>query len=316
MSTEDHHQQQHPNRNAEIWSTRLQKELLALTTDNADDQSTDEVRTMIPPFVRVQDHHLDLEQGVCLVNFAIEVVTKSAARSDLLHTVVVTMDASLPPGTLRGATAATLNATTPTPLAYPFVAPRVLLKSGAGCFPAFSTIRDGDMVPMDIDWTPSLHLTDAVMNISLKVKESIIQGEPFHPVPNPPHTPTGMAAAGPFAEGNFHQQQQQQHHPVDDLAQGARRLATSFTKGATNLTKGATSSITKAFSTSGATGAGSSVPKKNTAGNNKKLAKTTTTAATTTGQDIKIGDEINLLEEPWVEARGSIPARPFVDPSL
>jgi hypothetical protein len=42
------------DKNAEIWSTRLQKELLALTTDNATEQETKEVAGILPPFIRIK----------------------------------------------------------------------------------------------------------------------------------------------------------------------------------------------------------------------------------------------------------------------
>ena len=236
--------------NAEIWSTRIQRELLALTTDNADAESTDEVRSMIPPFVRVKQHSLEIETGTCVVDFEIEI--KSSAEET--NVIVVSVDVSLPK---RADGSINTGA-----VCYPFAAPKVRLASGQDCFPEGSTIRDGNSVSIDLDWTPSLHLTDAIMNISLKVKESILQGETFHPAREP------------------------EVDPVDEIHKGARRLATSLSKGATSLGKSATS-LTKALSPQG---------RKPRA---RKPAPKKTSVA-----DIKIGDEINMLEEPWVEAHG------------
>jgi hypothetical protein len=237
--------QEKHNSNADIWSTRVQRELLALTTDNAAAESTDEVRSVIPSFVTIKDHKLDIVEGICYVDFAIELVTKLAPRSEVVHVIVVKVDASLPKRS-----DGSLDTETPS---YPFTPPVVILESGAGCFPSGSTIRDGNRVPMDIDWTPSLHLTDAIMNVALKVKESIKEGEPFEAV-----------------EGS------EIIDPVEELQKGARRFADNVTKG-----------LSKAFSS------------KEPAG-----GKGTPTRSAVKPSNVKAGDEINLLDEPWVDARG------------
>ena len=236
------------NNNADIWSTRVQRELLALTTDNATAGSTDEVRSVIPSFVSVRDHTLDIAEGICFVEFSIELVTKLAPRSEVVHVIVVKVDASL-----RNRSDGTLDTETPS---YPFTPPVVILESGAGCFPSGSTIRDGNRVPMDIDWTPSLHLTDAIMNVALKVKESIKQGEPFE-----------------AAEGS------ETIDPVEEIQKGARRFADNVSKG-----------LSKAFAGSG----------KEPSGGMGSPSR----SAAVKPSNIKAGDEINLLDEPWVEARG------------
>ena len=183
---------------SEIWATRIQRELLALTTDNADAESVSEVRSMIPRFVRVQQHSLELEQGLCSIDFIIDLDGKQ---------IVVTIDPSLKrPASL---TASAINPS----VSYPFVAPLVRLKSGAQHFPEGSTAQDGDLLGIDLSWTPSLHLTDAIMNVSLKIKESILQGEPLHKAPP-------------------------EQDPVDDIQKGVSRFANSLSKGASSLTKG------------------------------------------------------------------------------
>ena len=97
---------------------------------------------------------------------------------------------------------------------------------------------------MDLDWTPSLHLTDAIMNIALKIKESILQKEAFHAASA---RTTSSAVQNTFA------------------------------------------AFGKAFS-----GKGRGKPKK-TAHKKKKP---------TTPGEVRIGDEIDLLQEPWVGAHG------------
>lgn len=227
-------------RHGEIWSSRVQKELLALTTDGAGD-GTDEVRQMLPSFVSVKEHKLDIGRGSCIVSFAVEVSRKSDISE--AKDIVVTLDASM----ARNADG-TLDSLAP---AYPFVPPVPILTSGHACFPEGSTIKDGDRISMDLDWTPSLHLTDAVMNLGLKIKESILQGEPFYPEPAPT--------------------------PVDEM---------KMAMFAANFTKKASKSISSAFAQQ---------PRKTKPSKKKKAAAPS---------EIKIGDEIDMLEEPWVGARG------------
>eukprot|EP00554_Chaetoceros_debilis_P007634 CAMPEP_0194075874 /NCGR_PEP_ID=MMETSP0149-20130528/2777_1 /TAXON_ID=122233 /ORGANISM="Chaetoceros debilis, Strain MM31A-1" /LENGTH=715 /DNA_ID=CAMNT_0038756465 /DNA_START=94 /DNA_END=2241 /DNA_ORIENTATION=- len=82
--------------------------------------------------------------------------------------VVITMVASL---TRRHAS---FNASR----SYPFFKPSAFVSSGASHLPSSTNIKDGDEIQIDCDWTPSLHLNDAALNIALKVKESIKRGEP------------------------------------------------------------------------------------------------------------------------------------------
>ena len=223
-------------RNAEIWSTRVQKELLALTTDNADAESTDEVRSMIPRFCRVQNHELSIENGTCTVAFEVEIEAQNQDDEKKECKLVVSLDASLAKRS-NGKIDASKSA-------YPFCEPVAILKSGQEFFPVGSSIRNGNRISMDLDWTPSLHLTDAIMNIGLKIKESILQKEPFHPAP----APSPSAMQNPFA------------------------------------------AFGKAF------GGGNKQRKPKKPAPKKRQA--------VTPGDVRIGDEIDLLTEPWVSAHG------------
>jgi len=62
------------NRNTEIWSTRLQRELLAMTTDNASEGAKKEINTVLPSFCVVKDHSLDIERGNCTVTCVLNCV--------------------------------------------------------------------------------------------------------------------------------------------------------------------------------------------------------------------------------------------------
>jgi len=241
-------------RNTEIWSTRLQRELLALTSDNAPGDSKDAVQTVLPPFVKVQDHDLNIEKGDCTVPFLVTLPAKEGEENPA--TVVVALDASLQKKSD--------GSVDPIAVAYPFMKPTATLNSGASLFPEGSTIKEGDNIEIEMDWTPSLHMTDAILNISLKIKESISQGEPFH------------AAAAKSRD------------PVGDMMDRAKRLGTSFSKGFRGLAEKAD-------------------PEKQKKGMRLPGRKSTTKAAKSpkaTPGEVRIGDEINMLEAPWVDCQG------------
>mmetsp|Transcript_23129 Transcript_23129/g.33138 ORF Transcript_23129/g.33138 Transcript_23129/m.33138 type:complete len:556 (-) Transcript_23129:1080-2747(-) len=232
-------------RNAEIWSTRLQKELLALTTDNASEKETQEVAGILPDFVVVKTHELDIENGVCKIQFIMNIdgptTTTEGEEESSKEEIVVTLDTSLtkkPDGIID-----------PAAPAYPFLIPKVVLTTGASRFPPASTVENGNVIDLDCDWTPSLHLTDAVLNIGLKIKESISQGEPLN-------------ATSP-------------KEPMDDFMKGARKFSQFITQSARSFVDKPKSRRKK-----------KDVKKKATATN------------------INIGDEINLLEAPWVDCQG------------
>ena len=66
------------------------------------------------------------------------------------------------------------------PTSYPFQKPLAVVKYGSHLFSGGSTIRNGDEVDIDLDWTPSIHLSDAVTNVALKIRECVKRGEPLH----------------------------------------------------------------------------------------------------------------------------------------
>jgi hypothetical protein len=274
----------HNQRNAEIWSTRVQRELLALTTDNAPEQDKKDTHGVLPPFMTVKEHQLDIAAGTCVVSFLVEIVGKRKKRLSVspkagaseAHTdsapevkpidagenvgyyddrsvVTITLDASL----VKKADG-TLDTVAP---AYPFLPPRARVADGASCFPEGSTIQNGDLVTIDCDWTPSLHLSDAVLNIGLKVKESILQQEPFHPAKGTEKDPL-----------------------LEDMLSGARAIGDKLGRSLRGF---------------GFKAGGTDEGKKK----KKKQAKKKTETTTPPGE-VRIGDEINLLEPPWVESQG------------
>jgi hypothetical protein len=284
-------------RNTEIWSTRLQRELLALTTDNAPDDTKEEVVGILPPFVTVKDHQLDITKGDCVVSFLVELpaakkskktevpkeegggeapdeaTTTATADDDAaaaddeeeeMAPVIVTLDASLQKKTDGSVDSVAV--------AYPFLMPTAFLTSGSKHFPEGSTIHDGDLIDIEVDWTPSLHLSDAILNIALKIKECISQGEPLH-------------AAEDKTKNN--------QDPVEDMVNRAKRLGSSFSKGLRGL-----ASTTEKPEGEKKEKRGLRLP-----GRKKKKEKPKSPKANNSGE-IRIGDEINMLEAPWVDCQG------------
>jgi len=299
-------------RNAEIWSTRVQRELLALTTDNAPEDDIKATQRLLPPFVKVKDHKLDITQGMCVVSFLVEIkgggklpskavegekdsdkedeaaastekneeatttvegdtdtttteggdsneekkTPASSSSGEEVSVITVTLDASFsktPDGKINTASPA-----------YPFCMPKAILTAGTQCFPQGSTVTDGSVLDIDCDWTPSLHLTDAVINIALKIKESILQQEPFHPS----------------------QKIDKMTNPIGEVLTGARRLSTSIGRSIRGLGFNVDLDVSER----------SSRGRKKRLVKKKELPKKPTEAG--------IGDEVNLLESPWVDAQG------------
>ena len=67
------------------------------------------------------------------------------------------------------------------PQCYPFQKPLAIIKSGSSLF-SNSTIMNGDEIDIDLDWTPSIHLSDAATNVALKIRECVKRGEPIYAV--------------------------------------------------------------------------------------------------------------------------------------
>jgi hypothetical protein len=276
-------------RNSEIWSTRLQRELLALTTDNAPEGTKDDVRLVLPPFVSVKEHELNIEKGDCVVSFLVD-LPKAIKKTEEAAAKEEEGDDEKPAG---GETAeeAETDAAEPAPIvvnldvslekkadgsvdlsgvAYPFLMPVAVLKSGSERFAEGSTIRDGDMLDIEMDWTPSLHLTDAILNIALKLKESISQSEPVH---------------GPADDKN-------QKDPVEEIVNRAKRIGSSFSKGLRGLAEKTNDKPEGEHKKMGLRLPG------------RKKKKEKTKAENAHPGEVRIGDEINMLEAPWVDCQG------------
>mmetsp|Transcript_26891 Transcript_26891/g.41178 ORF Transcript_26891/g.41178 Transcript_26891/m.41178 type:complete len:572 (+) Transcript_26891:88-1803(+) len=233
-------------KNAEIWSTRLQRELLALTGGLEGAEGEKETAGVLPGFVAVKEHKLDIEAGQCRVDFILK--TKGEDEEGI---IVIALDVSLPKKE-----DGSINTEAP---CYPFEKPSAIVVSGSSLFADGSTVTDGCIISIDVDWTPSLHLNDAIQNVGLKIRESIHQKEPIHP-----HNPTEAVVEN------------------EVIVKGASRISGFLSKTAKGLSV--------SYAPDGE-------PK-------RKLKRKSKKKKAVSANDINMGDEINLLEAPWVDARG------------
>ena len=246
------------DKNANIWSTRIQRELLALTTDNVTEEAKKEMTGVLPRFCSVKEHSLDIERGNCTVTCLLDLPkAESATETTTTDPITITFDVSLKKkadGFVDGSA-----------VSYPFLKPLAIVTSGAGSFPNGSTVRDGDCIDIEMDWTPSLHLSDAILNVALKMKECLSQGEAVHAMD------PGQASKGDVVNGAVNK---------------AKTLGSSFS-----------ASIRSQFSTD--KGGDKKKSRFPGLGRKKKAPRPKATAT-----EVQIGDEINMLEAPWVDCQG------------
>jgi len=206
--------------------------------------------------------------------------------------IIVTLDISLPKKTDGSVDAAAV--------AYPFMKPIAILTSGSDRFPTGSTIKDGDLVGIEMDWTPSLHLTDALLNIGLKIKECLSQNEPFHPEV-PDHTSTDT---------------------MKEMMNAAKKLSASVGASVSESIRGfGSASPSKSEPEEGKKKKGIRIPSLLRGGkkkDKKEKAKVEEKAAPKgkSPSEVRIGDEINMLESPWVDCRGVYSCKPIRRPAF
>lgn len=355
----------------EIWSTRLQREILALEEEELENKSD---LGVLPPFMSCKSHHLDINDGICTVTFSITVEgverapsqpkvldvdskskvdsapggregkeegedtvdegketekkteesnpesdegTDSAAtemdamehHSNESHEstesklqVEITLDASLQKrNTVFSASSS-----------YPFFKPRAILASGAEHFTSM-TIENGDEIHIDCDWTPSLHLNDAAMDVALKVRESIKRGEPCMKVVQKntqlfdadllDEVKADMSKAGAKVSSFFSDLKNRASAVADELdhavGSNSTAAAASHTAVPVTLDEGEPRRRKKmSFK----------IPK-------KEMAERSPTKIVTV-ENIEIGDEIDLADDPWNKAVGLYPSKAIRRPDF
>lgn len=232
--------------------------------------------------------------------------------------VVLVLDASLywkPDSTSTQSTS---------PQCYPFQKPLAIIKSGSNLFSGGSTISNGDEVEIDLDWTPSIHLSDAVTNVALKIRECVLVGEPLHPVKREDFNDEDGISASILREAL---------EAKESLLETKKAVGAMFSSGLSSLSakrssfaaKGQTASksMSKSFLNLGeslSTFADTGVSAKREAvveeetpgeeesskGEAKKVLKTIP----------DIGDEIDLSDEPWNQCIGMYSCKAIKRPAF
>mmetsp|Transcript_30293 Transcript_30293/g.55865 ORF Transcript_30293/g.55865 Transcript_30293/m.55865 type:complete len:734 (-) Transcript_30293:80-2281(-) len=384
------------NRNAEIWSTRLQREILAL--ESSDDES--KKIELLPPFIKTVGHTLNIEGGIAKIEFRIDVELGEEAQviaesspeqgavdkkeddgndniekdekdekseekaenaedcKDEKGDVAVdgedSKDAQEPENTESESTDTTKTATenekadphvvlvldaslywksdpsapqSTNPQCYPFLKPLAIVKSGANFFSGASTIRNGDEVDIDLDWTPSIHLSDAVTNVALKIRECVNRGEPLHPSAKE-YDSEGLS-------GSILREAREAKESLLETkkAMGAMLtsgIATMSAKGSTFAAKGqsARTSVSKTFlnlgeslsqfAEAGVDGMQQEMKGEDAivdeGGGEKKVKKKKVKKVVKSFPDI--GDEIDLSDEPWNQCVGMYSCKAIKRPAF
>jgi len=387
----------------EIWSVRLQREILALTTPptptpddkdvvegkddtepNSDDASSPVVSGeappptgasgnnsaaknanstigILPPFLSVEKHDMDIENGICKIWFEVEVpsavvvvhhqsndaqkddchdvnaadssertpspVPPSDAATSPLKPTKTPNDVSLAdePPTEPGPTPTPSPAAPPAPAAitilidaslprpnpthsdprrsqpatsvntYPFSKPTAILYSGAVHLPAGSTLRDGDDVNIDCDWTPSLHLRDAALNVALKLREGIRKNEPIHRDEEDDEMEKDIRIMGEaLSQG---------------VSQGTQKMK-SFFQSVKDKAVAVADELDKAVIAEKEDRLRKQTAMKKDGGKKANVGKVVD------GSNVEIGDVINLAMNPWCQAVGMHPCKAIRRPQF
>ena len=192
------------------------------------------------------------------------------------ETVTVLLDASADPGSAG-------------PSAYPFCPPRAMILSGSHLFPEGSDVRDGDVLALDLDWTPSLHLSDAVLNVALKARESIRRGEPFYCAGTVHRDDMGREGAGATPAPGLELVEDALYHGAKTVGDGARSAAAYLSTGFSSLRE-------KGLGMAGEAKEGLSSKMKT---KERKENKAQRKATRSSGSAPAPGDEIDLAAAPW-----------------
>ena len=306
----------------EIWSVRLQRELLALTNasstkegDEAEKAADSEKANVgiLPPFLSVKDHTLDIEKGICRVYFNIQIdeiksvptheeevvepklnvsveETQESEETELPASptnepviVTILLDVSL------------LQPSTESQSCYPFSKPNVLLFSDAAPFQKLNIpLQTGQPIWIDCDWTPSLHLNDAAIHVALKLRESLKRGEAC------------FKSAPPAVESK------EEEEESGNLATKANTFFTNLRSRASAMAE----ELDKAME--------ETKPKlrkplrrKGRGGQRgQEVEEEVEEPKIVTPSNIEIGDEIDLSQEPWCQAVGMYPCKAIRRPEF
>lgn len=334
-------------RNAEIWSTRLQREILALESK---DDGPNKIE-LLPPFIKTIGHILNLEGGIAKVEFQVDVEvnneireveseeeaaeqasatgndeeessktapagneskTKPEQQNDHGETetkkegsvIILVLDASLywkPDAS---------NSEPPTsPQCYPFIKPLAILKDGSSLFSGGSTVENGDEIDIDLDWTPSIHLSDAVMNVALKIRECVKRGEPLHPAKRVYHDEG-------FSGSLLREAREAKESILETKKAVGAMFSTISAKGSTFAAKSSKGFLKIGETLSTSLNELASVDERNDVGLEGPSPESPAEVITKKKQVPEIGDDIDLSDEPWNHCIGMYTAKSIKRPKF
>jgi hypothetical protein len=189
---------------------------------------------------------------------------------------------------------------------YPFQPPICIINSGAEYLPKDQhSIRNGEEVQLDCDWTPSLHLNDAALNVAVKVRESIKRGEPILEYTHKSANNNNLTSSLPNSLlDEVSQDFNKASHAISgffaDLKTRASHVADELDQaviGSTNTTEmtSVDERSKKGF--------------KFRKGIKKKKEDEELLKIIITEENVQMGDSIDLAEAPWNQALGMYPCK-------
>ena len=336
-------------RNAEIWSTRLQREILALESN---DDGPNKIE-LLPPFIKTIGHIMNLEGGIAKVEFQVDVEvndeepeskeealaeqasankatgndeeesskttpagndsqTKPEQQSEPVEiekkkedsVIILVLDASLywKPDALNSEPPASRQC-------YPFVKPLAILKRGSSLFSGGSTVENGDEIDIDLDWTPSIHLSDAVMNVALKIRECVKRGEPLHPAKRD-YNDEG------FSGSLLREAREAKESILETKKAVGAMFSTISAKGSTFAAKSSQGILKMGESLSTSLNELANVDERNDVAVEGPLSESPAEVTTKKKQVPEIGDDIDLSDEPWNHCIGMYTAKSIKRPKF
>lgn len=191
---------------------------------------------------------------------------------------------------------------------YPFQPPICIINSGAEYLPKdHHSIQNGEEVQLDCDWTPSLHLNDAALNVAVKVRESIKRGEPILE-----YTPKVVnSLTSPLTNSLLDEVSQDFNKASHAISGFFADLKTKASHVADELDQAVIGSTTNDIvSTEERTKKGFKFRSKGTKQRKEEEPMKITE------ENVQMGDSIDLAEAPWNHALGMYPCKAIRRPNF
>lgn len=195
------------------------------------------------------------------------------------------------------------------PQCYPFQKPLAIIKSGSNLF-SNSSIINGDEIDIDLDWTPSIHLSDAATNVALKIRECVKRGEPIYAVNREEDEDDADGISGSIIREAW--------EAKESLLETKKAVGAMFSSGLSSLsTKG---SSFAAKSQSASKGLLESLSTTLAAESGTSQGEDAENETEGTAKEFKevpdVGDEIDLSDHPWNKCIGMYSCKAIKRPAF